>query len=85
MTKTASIRSLAALSLALLAGGAWATEPGAKAKPVRAAEKAPAVRSAPADVGAVRDWSQIDLNKDNLISPDEMEAELSRGKSTTKQ
>src|SRR5262249_15035483 len=33
-----------------------------------------------AAVGAVRDWKAIDKNHDNLISPEEMEADLKAGK-----
>jgi hypothetical protein len=73
MTKTLSIRHLAVIGLAVLAGSVWANEHASKNKPMRTADKATAARTAPADVGPVRDWRQIDLNKDNLISPEEME------------
>lgn len=33
----------------------------------------------------VRDWRAIDTNRDNLISPDEMEAELGKSRGATKQ
>lgn len=33
----------------------------------------------------LRDWKAIDANHDNLISPDEMEAELGRSRGATKQ
>jgi len=33
-----------------------------------------------ANVGEVRDWRAIDKNHDNLIQPEEMEAELNAGK-----
>ena len=35
-----------------------------------------AATATPASVGEVRDWAVIDKNKDNLVSPDEMEAYL---------
>jgi len=38
-------------------------------------------KAAQANVGEVRDWRAIDKNHDNLIEPDEMQAELDRGKS----
>ena len=37
-------------------------------------------RTQTAQVGEVRNWNTIDKNKDHLISPDEMQAELDRGK-----
>jgi hypothetical protein len=33
----------------------------------------------------VRDWKTIDTNHDNLISPEEMEAELGKSRGATKQ
>ena len=33
----------------------------------------------------VRDWKAIDTNHDNLISPEEMEAELGKGRGATRQ
>lgn len=33
----------------------------------------------------VRDWKAIDTNHDNLISPDEMEAELGKSRGATRQ
>lgn len=40
-----------------------------------------AARRAPTAVGEVRDWRAIDKNRDNLISPEEMEASLKQGAS----
>jgi hypothetical protein len=73
MKSPAPALRLAPLVLAVAAAGAWANEPAGKSKPARA-DKAAAARSAPATPdGPGRDWSKIDLNKDNLISPEEME------------
>ncbi|EHR69443.1 hypothetical protein BurJ1DRAFT_0561 [Burkholderiales bacterium JOSHI_001] len=69
---TAALR-LVPLILATATAGAWAQENTAKPKAARADATASA-RPAPATApGQVRDWSKIDLNKDNLISPEEME------------
>jgi hypothetical protein len=71
-SSTLSLR-LVPLVLATAATGAWAAEPAAKPKAART-EAAATTRAAPAAAeGQVRDWSKIDLNKDNLISPEEME------------
>lgn len=37
------------------------------------------------DRGEVRDWKAIDTNHDNLISPEEMEAELGKNRGATRQ
>lgn len=78
-----TIRHLMPLALALAAGTALATTPAptkdaAKDAPAAAAtQKAvkpvAATGKAPAAAERGRDWSQIDTNKDSLISPDEME------------
>jgi hypothetical protein len=54
-----------------------AAAPSAKAR-----GNAPAYSPQGADV---RDWKAIDSNHDNLISPDEMEAELGKSRGATKQ
>ena len=36
----------------------------------------------PPSAGEVRDWSEIDKNKDNLISPEEMENYLTQSRAT---
>lgn len=77
------------LALALAAGTALATTPApTKDAAKEAAKEAPAAAAAatqkavkpvaatgkaPAAAERGRDWSQIDTNKDSLISPDEME------------
>lgn len=83
-----TIRHLMPLALALAAGTALATTPAptkdaakeaAKDAPAAAAATQKAVKpaaatgKAPAAAERGRDWSQIDTNKDNLISPEEME------------
>lgn len=80
-----TIRHLMPLALALAAGTALATTPAptkeaAKEAPAAAAATAQkavkpvaATGKAPAAAERGRDWSQIDTNKDSLISPDEME------------
>ena len=40
-------------------------------------------RGAAPDVGEVRDWAKIDKNKDNLISPEEMETYLNESRAKT--
>lgn len=58
------------LALALAAGTAFAQD--AKPKPA----PKPADKPAPASADKGRDWTQIDTNKDGLVSPEEMEAWL---------
>lgn len=72
-----------ATALALASGVAVAAtgsdKPAAKpaATTVAAANTAAAAKPA---VPAVRDWSTIDTNRDNLISPEEMEAFLAKAR-----
>jgi hypothetical protein len=68
------MRTLAPIGLAFglaTTTAAWANEP---AKKTGAASTKPA--AAPASTERGRDWSKIDTNRDNLISPEEMEAWL---------
>jgi hypothetical protein len=44
-------------------------------KPAAVSDRAAAAAAAPKS-GDVRDWAKMDTNKDNLISPEEMEAYL---------
>jgi len=74
-----TIRAVAAASLLVsVALGAQAQDAAKdkSAKPAAAAK--PAAKPAAAKPGAVvgRDWTKIDTNKDNYISPDEMEVWL---------
>jgi hypothetical protein len=92
--KTITLRVAAVLMGAAFGGAAVAAEQGtartdaaSTGKPLQATQKT-GVQNQPArasnarnsEVGEVRDWAAIDKNKDNLISPEEMEAELNRGK-----
>jgi hypothetical protein len=65
---TMKFRTLAPLSLVLAAGAAFATTKPAD-KPQQAAKPTAAEMQ-------TRDWAKIDLNKDHLISPEEMEKYL---------
>jgi hypothetical protein len=73
-----------ALSFAFASASAFAADaqkPADAAKKPAAAATAkqakPVTTAAAADKGSeVRDWAKIDTNKDNLISPEEMEAYL---------
>ncbi len=68
-----TIRHWAPLALIALAGAATAAEPAKK--PATNAPQAAAKKPA-GPVGATRDWSRIDTNKDGSISPEEMEKYL---------
>ena len=68
-----TIRHWAPLALIALAGAATAAEPAKK--PATSAPQAAAKKPAE-PVGATRDWSRIDTNKDGSISPEEMEKYL---------
>ena len=68
-----TIRHWVPLALLALAGAATAAEPAKK--PVTSAHQAAAKKPAE-PVGATRDWSRIDTNKDDSISPEEMEKYL---------
>ncbi len=50
-----------------------AKTPGVTATGATATTSATAAAPAPTGAGQVRDWAAIDKNKDNLISPEEME------------
>jgi hypothetical protein len=73
-----------ALAFALATASAFAADAqkpaDAAKKPAAAAatkQAKPVAMAAAADKGSeVRDWAKIDTNKDNLISPEEMEAYL---------
>jgi hypothetical protein len=64
---TMKLRTLAPLSLVLAAGAAFAT--------TKPADKPQTAKPTAAEM-QTRDWAKIDLNKDNLISPEEMEKYL---------
>jgi hypothetical protein len=81
LTRTTTVAATIGLTLALAASTAWANTPAPANKsdrPQSAAKKAAA--AAPTTAAAAgsqaqrgRDWTKIDTNGDNLISPEEME------------
>ena len=73
-----TIRHWAPLALLAFAGTACAADPVKKPAntPLQAAATTPAAAAPASAVGATRDWSRIDTNKDGLISPEEMEKYL---------
>lgn len=83
--KILPIISSAALALAFSSVQSQQTpeaKPAAKPEP---AKSAPTAGSASAAPGEVRNWADVDTNKDNLVSPEEMEKYLaSAGKPSDK-
>lgn len=80
--KTA-VLNLSALTLAL--GGAFATLPAAAAEPTAKPQK---VQKAAGDKGAagsaVRNWADVDTDRDGLVSPEEMERYLAASSKPSK-
>ncbi|MBA2724306.1 MAG: hypothetical protein H0W48_03525 [Methylibium sp.] len=71
---------IATLTLTLAAGGAIAADSKpaapAAAKAVTTTAAVATATAATAKPGAVRDWAEIDKNRDNAVTPEEMEAYL---------
>jgi len=68
-----SKKALVPIACIVMSGAAFANQP-AKPQPQ---QKAPAAQpQAGTQPPAVRDWSRVDTNRDNLVSPEEMEKYL---------